>query len=195
MQTTTLSFGNMHNHGELMANMLRARHESFIQLNKWDLPEVDGMEFDQYDTPASRWIAVHDLGEVLAGIRLTPTTHRCGIYTYMIRDAQNGLLDEIPADLLYEKAPVASHIWESSRIFISHKVPAKLRFRVQINLVNEMVIAARELGASSILGLVPEHGPRWGRRIGQDAEVAGPVMNIDGESSRCIRVNLQSKMH
>jgi hypothetical protein len=59
MQVTTLSFGNMHNHGELFSNMLRARHETFIQQNKWDLPEADGMEFDQYDTPASRWIAVH----------------------------------------------------------------------------------------------------------------------------------------
>ncbi|MGB1208430.1 MAG: hydroxymethylglutaryl-CoA lyase, partial [Paracoccaceae bacterium] len=34
----------------------------------WDLPEAEDMEFDQYDTPQSRWIAIHDLGEVLAGI-------------------------------------------------------------------------------------------------------------------------------
>lgn len=195
MQSTTLSFANMHNHGELMANLLRARHESFIQLNNWDLPEVDGMEFDQYDTPASRWIAVHDMGQVLAGIRLTPTTHRCGIYTYMIRDAQLGLLDTIPANLLYEPAPVSSHIWESSRIFISHKVPANLRFRVQLNLINQMVIAAREVGASSILGLVPANGARWGRRIGQDVDHAGPVLDIGGEKNRCIRVNVADKLH
>ncbi len=93
MQTTTLSFRNMHVHGELFTDILRARRESFIVQRKWDLPEVDGMEFDQYDTPQSRWIAVHHLGDVLAGIRLTPTTARCGIYTYMIRDAQLGLLE------------------------------------------------------------------------------------------------------
>jgi N-acyl-L-homoserine lactone synthetase len=97
MQVTTLSFGNMHNHGELFSNMFRARHETFIQQNKWDLPEADGMEYDQYDTPASRWIAVHEFGHVLAGVRLTPTTARCGIYSYMIRDAQRGLLDSIPS--------------------------------------------------------------------------------------------------
>ncbi len=195
MQATTLSFGNMHNHGELLANMLRARHETFIQNAKWDLPEVDGMEFDQYDTPASRWIAVHEFGEVLAGVRLTPTTHRCGIYTYMIRDAQKGLLDTIPQDLLYEEAPVSSHIWESSRIFVSHKVPAKLRMRVQLNLITQMVTTAREMGASEILGLIPENGPRWGRRVGLDIDVIGPVMNIGGETSRCIRINLRSKLH
>ena len=58
MQTTTLSFANMHNHGELFANMLRARRELFIVHNRWKLPEALGMEYDQYDTPASRWIAV-----------------------------------------------------------------------------------------------------------------------------------------
>lgn len=195
MQTTTLSFDNIHNHGVLFANMLRARHETFIQQAKWDLPEANGMEFDQYDTPASRWIAVHEFGEVLAGVRLTPTTHRCGIYTYMIRDAQRGLLESIPSNLLYEEAPVASHIWESSRIFVSQKVPAKLRFRVQLSLISEMTNTARELGASSILGLIPEAGPRWGRRVGLDIDPIGPVLEIDGVRDRCIRINLQSKLH
>lgn len=195
MQSTTLSFHNMHNHGVLLTNLFRARHESFIEHNKWDLPNVDGMEFDQYDTPASRWIAVHDQEEVLAGIRLTPTTHRCGIYTYMIRDAQLGLLDTIPDNLLYDKAPVAPHIWESSRIFVSRKVPANKRMRVQMQLVANMVTAAREVGASTLLGLVPANGLRWGRRIGQDAQVAGPIMTIDGSDSRCIWINIQNKMH
>ena len=47
MLTTTLSFENLHNHGELFANMLRARRELFIEQNKWDLPEALGMEYDQ----------------------------------------------------------------------------------------------------------------------------------------------------
>lgn len=197
MQVTTLSFDNMHNHGALFPNMLRARHETFIKNAKWDLPEADGMEYDQYDTPASRWIAVHEFGEVLAGVRLTPTTARCGIYSYMIRDAQRGLLEDIPSNLLYEEAPVASHIWESSRIFVSQKVPAKLRLRVQMNLIGEMCRSARDLGASAVLGLIPENGPRWGRRVGLDITVSGPVLKFgDGTTpSRCITINLASKFH
>ena len=66
MQVTTLSFENMHNHGELFANMLRARFKTFVERNRWDLPVADGMEYDQYDTPASRWVAVHEFGQVLA---------------------------------------------------------------------------------------------------------------------------------
>jgi N-acyl-L-homoserine lactone synthetase len=46
MQATTLSFDNIHKHGDLFANMLRARHRTFIERNNWDLPQADGMEFD-----------------------------------------------------------------------------------------------------------------------------------------------------
>lgn len=195
MQVTTLSFHNMHRHGDLFANILRARHKTFIERNNWDLPEADGMEFDQYDTPLSRWVAVHEFGQVLAGVRLTPTTARCGIYSYMIRDAQLGLLDTIPSNLLFEEAPVASHIWESSRVFVSDSVPSKLRLRVQIELIQEMVRSARDLGATSVLGLIPEHSPRLARRTGIDCVPAGPVLDFDGSRSVCVNISMASKLH
>lgn len=196
MQVTTLSFENMHNHGELFANMLRARHRTFIEGRNWDLPQADGMEFDQYDTPASRWVAVHEFGRVLAGVRLTPTTARCGIYSYMIRDAQLGLLDSIPSDLLWDEAPVADHVWESSRVFVSDGVPAKLRLRVQIELIGEMVRSARSLGATSLLGIVPEHSPRLARRTGIDCVPAGPVIGTDdGDRSICVNISMATKLH
>jgi N-acyl-L-homoserine lactone synthetase len=195
MEVTTLSYENLHNHGELFANMFRARHRAFIQQNKWDLPEANGMEFDQYDTPASRWLAVHENGEVLAGIRLTPTTHRCGIYTYMIRDAQKGLLEGIPRHLLDAPAPVSEHIWESSRVFVSEQVPASQRLRVQLQLRHEMVISARALGATSVLGLIPEASRRIGRRVGLDCEPAGPIMDIGGLDCVCVTIKMSANLH
>ncbi len=195
MEVTTLSYDNLHKHGELFANMFRARHRAFIQQNRWNLPEANGMEFDQYDTPASRWLAVHQNGEVLAGIRLTPTTHRCGIYSYMIRDAQKGLLESIPTNLLNFEAPVASHIWESSRVFVSDSVPASMRLRVQLQLRHEMVISARALGATTVLGLIPESSRRLGRRVGLECEPAGPLLDFDGVECVCVTINMSSKLH
>jgi len=195
MEVTTLSYENLHNHGELFANMFRARHRTFIVQNHWNLPEANGMEFDQYDTPASRWVVVHQLGEVLAGVRLTPTTHRCGIYSYMIRDAQNGLLETIPAHLLFDPAPVDPQIWESSRVFVAEDVPANQRLMVQMQLIHEMVISARALGATSVLGMIPEHSPRLARRVGLDCIPAGPVMDIGGMRSVCVTINMATKMH
>lgn len=195
MEATTLSYDNLHHHGELFANVFRARHRSFIQHNKWDLPQSNGMEFDQYDTPASRWVAVHEGGVVLAGVRLTPTTHRCGIYSYMIRDAQRGLLETIPPNLLFGKAPVDEHIWESSRVFVSETVPARLRLRVQMQLHHEMVAAALKLGAGSLIGMIPEHSPRLVRRVGLDCQPAGPVLDIGGERSVCVTIRMVTRMH
>lgn len=195
LTTTTLSFANFHDHGALFANILKARRESFIVHRKWDLPEADGMEFDQYDTPQSRWIAVHDLGRVLAGIRLTPTTARCGIYSYMIRDAQLGLLDSIPSDLLYDPAPVAPHVWEASRVFIAQDVPAAARARVQADLMAEMVRSARDNGATQILGLCPRVWMRWMRRLGYETDHVGPCLDIGGSPNQAIRMKLGASLH
>ncbi|WP_212523666.1 acyl-homoserine-lactone synthase [Actibacterium sp. MT2.3-13A] len=196
MLTTTLSFENLHNHGELFANMLRARRELFIVHNKWDLPEALGMEYDQYDTPASRWVVVHDeLGRVLAGNRLTPTTAKCGIYTYMIRDAQLGLLDTIPSHLLYDEAPVSETVWESSRLFVSHDVPAGIRRRVHAQLVSELAKAARNLGARQCLTLLNANWPRWAGRVGVDMTAMGPVMEIDGINNQVVSMNFADNLH
>ncbi|MEE9428488.1 MAG: acyl-homoserine-lactone synthase [Paracoccaceae bacterium] len=196
MQTTTLSFENLHNHGELFANMFRARRELFIVQNKWDLPEAMGMEYDQYDTPASRWVVVHDdLGQVLAGNRLTPSTARCGIYSYMIRDAQRGLLDTIPANLLYEEAPIGETVWESSRLFVSHDVPAKIRRRVHAQLVSALASAARDVGATQCLTLLNANWPRWAGRVGVDMSAMGPVLEIDGVDNQVVSMNFASNLH
>lgn len=195
MISTTLSFENLHAHGELFANVFRARRQSFIVQQNWDLPESLGMEFDQYDTPASRWIAVHDHGEVLGGMRLTPTTARCGIYSYMIRDAQRGLIDTIPHNLLYEDAPVADNIWESTRVFVSHKAPMSIRRRIHAMMVREMVKAARENGASGIIALTAGNWERWYGRCGLKARAVGPMLTIDDGEFQCVMIDVTYNAH
>ena len=54
IKSTTLSFSNMHQYGDLFVNLLKARKSIFIDRLHWSLPEAEGMEFDQYDTPLSR---------------------------------------------------------------------------------------------------------------------------------------------
>ncbi|WP_380056572.1 acyl-homoserine-lactone synthase [Falsihalocynthiibacter sp. SS001] len=195
MQTTTLSFENMHHHGELFANLFRARKQSFIVQKNWDLPEAMGMEYDQYDTPASRWIAIHEYGEVYAGMRLTPTNAQCGIYSYMIRDAQRGLLGTIPQDLLYDEAPVDPNVWESTRVFVSHSTPQRIRRRVHAYMVMAMLKSARELGATRLVALTAANWPRWFGRCGLEAEAAGRTMFIGDGDYQCVNINLSSKLH
>lgn len=196
MQTTTLSYSNLHNHGELFANVFRARKQSFIIQKNWDLPQTDDMEFDQYDTPFSRWVAIHDFDRVLAGVRLTPTTARCGMYSYMIRDAQLGLLGgSIPQDLLDDVAPVEPGTWEASRLFVDHSTPQAQRRSVHKHLLQEMTASARALGAVKLVALVAATWPRWLLPTGLDVQGLGRVMWIDDGYFQCVSINLATKMH
>lgn len=184
MRSTTLSFSNMHQFGDLFVSLLKARKKTFIDRLHWSLPEAEGMEFDQYDTPLSRWIVVHEFGEILAGIRLTPTTARCGVYSYMLRDAQKGMLESIPTDVLFFKAPVNPRIWEASRLFVSTDVPAHRRLAVQAALMGQMSETARAHGATHVIGIVPAVWSRWLRRLDLSAVPVGPKFSIDDINSQ-----------
>jgi acyl homoserine lactone synthase len=189
VRASVLSFLNMHVYGDLLVNFLRARKKTFIDRLNWSLPEADGMEFDQYDTPVCRWIVIHEFGEILGGIRMSPTTARCGIYSYMLRDAQKGLLEEIPTDVLFFEAPVSKSIWEASRLFISEHVPSHRRLQVQSVLMETLSRSALELGASQVIGIVPAVWSRWLRRLDLDAVPVGPKFSIDGTISQAALFN------
>lgn len=196
MQSTTLSFANLHQHGELFANILRARRESFIIRNRWELPETMGMEYDQYDTPQSRWLAVYDqAGAVLAGVRLTPTTARCGIYSYMIRDAQRGLLESIPEDLLYQPAPQDAGTWEVTRGFVAHDLPAGMRNKVRLRLVTQMLRASREEGITRMIALLPSNWHRWAARCNLQMDAAGRNMNMGGIDYQAVWIDFSAHLH
>lgn len=195
MLTTTLSFENMHQHGELMVNLLKARKRSFDERTNWDMPEVAGMEYDQYDTPASSWIAVHEGDRVLAGVRLMPTTTRCGMFSYMIRDAQKGMLASVPRDLLFDEAPVDPQIFEASRVFVAQDVPAQQRTEVQSRLMQNLIRDTKARGGRQLLGLVPAVWPRWIRRLGLLAEAAGPIKLVDGAPVQVARMDLKQTRH
>jgi acyl homoserine lactone synthase len=184
VKTTTLSFSNLHQYGDLFVSLLKARKKTFIDRLHWSLPEAEGMEFDQYDTPLSRWIVVHEFGEILAGIRLTPTTARCGVYSYMLRDAQKGLLDGIPTDVLFFEAPVNPRIWEASRLFVSPEVPAHRRLAVQAALMQQLSLSSRSYGATHVIGIVPAVWSRWLRRLDLSAVPVGPKFSIDDTVSQ-----------
>lgn len=196
MHATTLSFANFHNHGELFSNILRARRDSFIRRRAWNLPEAMGMEFDQYDTPQARWLAVHDEGgRVLAGCRLMPTTARCGVYSYMIRDAQDGMFETIPSDLLFDRAPVDPGIWEVTRGFVADDLAGARRSAVRLRLVLEMHRACQQEGIRRMLALLPVGWHRWAARCKLVMEPAGREMDMGGVIYQAVWIDFALRRH
>ena len=196
MYGTTLSFANMHNHGGLFANILDARREAYHSGRNWNLPETMGIEFDHYDTPVSRWLSVHNTaGDLLAGARLTPTTAQSGIFSYLLRDAQRGLLDEMPTDLLYEDAPIESGVWEVTRGFFVHEVAQDLRPEVLDTLVSQAASAARDEGIRKVLALLPAAWEPFQPRIALPMTAAGPVVSIGENQSQAVWIDFTSQLH
>ena len=192
IMATTISVTNQHRFGELSVDFLRARKRVFIDHKKWDLPNTDGMEFDQYDTPQSSAVVVHEFGRVLGGVRLLPTTAYCGCYTYMLKDAQRGMLQDIPETVLYEEAPVAPHVIEATRLFITPDVSAERRILVQTKLMQAMASSANAQGAKFVIGIVPAIFQRWMTRLGFSAVPMGPKLNISGDNTQAAIMNVSS---
>ncbi len=186
VSTVSISFRTIHEHGTLLTKYLEARKHIFLDDLGWHVSEADGMEFDQYDTPQARWVILHQFGEVIAGVRMLPTTAACGIYSYMLRDAQLGLLADIPTDILFFEAPVEHNVWEASRFFIVDSVPAAHRAAVQRQLFKGMSDVAAENGALHVLGIVPAIWARWARRLGVEATPIGARFSIDGFYSQSV---------
>lgn len=191
IRATTLSFSNMNDYGDLLVSFLRARKETFIDRLGWHLPQTEGMEFDQYDTPYCRWVVIHEFGEVLGGVRLIPTTARCGVYSYMLMDAQKGILENIPTDVLFFPAPREDRIWEASRLFIANTVPAHRRHMIQTTLMDHLSRSARALGAMHVIGIVPAVWSRWLRRLDLGAVPVGPRFSIEGTASQAALFNVE----
>ena len=78
---------------------------------------------------------------------MTPTTAKCGIYTYMIRDAQLGLLGSIPLRNFCTKRPRSALLFGRQVAFIvGHNVPSKLRRGVQARLMDSIGNVLMALG-------------------------------------------------
>ncbi|MEM7321241.1 MAG: acyl-homoserine-lactone synthase [Pseudomonadota bacterium] len=194
ISATTMNFRNLHEHGTLLTKYMEARKTIFLDRLNWHVCETDGMEFDQYDTPACRWLALHEFGEILGGVRLLPTTAKCGIYTYMLKDAKRGILEDLPTDVLFLEPPVDPTVWEATRFFITDRVPAARRSAVQQKLFNSMATTAVEHGATHILGIVPSVWSRWARRLNVGATPIGAKFLIGDTWSQSVLFNTNNTL-
>lgn len=105
---------------DLVTKYLRLRKEVFIDRLDWPLYEIEGMEFEQYDTVNAVYVIAHSGSDVLGGARLLRTTQKVGMgritYSYMIRDACRNILPGLPSDLCADEPPSDPLIWELTRL-------------------------------------------------------------------------------
>ena len=81
---------NIHLFGPAFHSQFRLRYRAFIERQDYDVRIYNGMEYDQYDTPASHYLVYHTEGGQALGVsRLTPTTQGC-----MLKDLWPGMVED-----------------------------------------------------------------------------------------------------
>jgi N-acyl-L-homoserine lactone synthetase len=173
-----VSCENLHEFGHIFHSQFRLRHASFVERQQYDVSVYEGMEFDQYDTPASRYLVYHTPeGRALGVSRLSPTSVSC-----MLKD----LWPELVEDRTLLNSPA---IWEGTRYCIDKDVAPGLRQTI----IHEMACAYLEfglkLGLQKIIGLMPTYIYRSVfERPGIQMEYLGPVQLIGRHKCRAVAI-------
>lgn len=164
-----LNIETAHRFGDALPILLKLRFNEFVERLDYKVPTYNGMEYDQYDTPAAVYIAWRDAdGRIAAGSRISPT-HR----PYMIKDLW-------PQSVQYQELPCTPRVWEITRFFVDRSLNEEQRIRAHAEILCAYLEFALKNGIRSYIGTAP---PRlWKHTLikyGWPVEFLGPVTIID----------------
>jgi N-acyl-L-homoserine lactone synthetase len=139
-----ISIENMHEYGDILPSMLKLRYKEFKERQSYDIPTFKGMEYDTYDTPATVYMVWRDNDNIVRGCsRMAPTDR-----AYMINDLWPDLVTKLPL-------PHQVDIWESSRFCIDSELPAAMRQRVKLEILQAKIEYSLAIGVKGMIGVMP----------------------------------------
>ncbi|MDD3020699.1 MAG: acyl-homoserine-lactone synthase [Alphaproteobacteria bacterium] len=140
-----VTYNNLGKYSKLFQSQFRLRHEAFIERQGYEVKTYEGMEYDQYDTPATVYlIYADDAEEEALGIsRFMPTEQGC-------------MLADLWPELVKDKSILgAKDIWESTRFAIKRDLPPETRRRICHELCSAHIEFGLENDIAMIIGLMP----------------------------------------
>lgn len=184
MENITFQLSDLHHHGAAYFDYLRLRKRFFVDELGWDIPHDDEMEMDQYDNPKAHYSLVLKNGRVVGGARTMATDITWGQHTYMLRDAYEGKLGDIPADVMPGMI-ARPDVWECTRLVVSDELTTQSdRSYCLWLIVNGLVHEAELSGARELISLSPLSLTRALRQLGFDARRIGEPYKNDGDGRR-----------
>ena len=174
----------------LMRQFFQLRKRVFIQGMGWDLPTTDLGEVDQYDRKNAHYVISEKNGDIVGGMRLIPTTNAFfdaegRRSTYMIKDAYDGRLPNMPRDLIASTPPVDKSIWEVTRV-ITAKEPHNLK-----SLIGAACRFLVTKNAKHILYHTRPSASRLGKIWGYEVAAMGPSVAIGGINFQVNKVTVK----
>lgn len=181
METIVCDWSNIHQHGPIWFEHLKVRKRAFVDEQGWDVPHTDEVEWDQYDTPLTKYVITHEAGRVLAASRVLPCSYAGPSFSYMIRDATLGRLPSIPPGILPDACTSATS-FEATRFTVDPDLPRRTRVDALRKNAIDLMTHCERAGANRVFALMPPGFVAWLRRAGLNAHPAGPVTeNSKGE--------------
>jgi len=152
---------------ELLAGVFRLRYDVFVKEKHWDIKSYNGLEFDQFDTEHTIYLAeLDDNGAVIATVRMNPTD-------------KPTLFSEVFADMCHGGPPNCPTTWELTRGAIAKNVRKTVHFgKIECATIE----AALLWGVTKACGIFGVDLLMKKMRTGLDAKPIGQPRMIDGES-------------
>ena len=181
MRTVIINGFNRNNMCEITRAFFELRKRLFVDEMGWDIPNDGHIECDQYDHEESTYCIILDKNKVVAGARILPTTRNRDGWSYMIKDACEGKIAQIPSNLV-ELPPIQIGTYEITRFTVDPTFDADYRNEVlrELSLSSYQTVAT--LGGQYAIALMSPFFLRWFKQIGIAVEKLGPV--VKGEESR-----------
>ena len=143
MTVLIVSWETAHLHGEAWISQHRLRHQIFVGRQSWNIPTYNSLEYDQFDTPAAKYVLwLDNAGQARGVTRLLPTTR-----PYMIKS--------LWPELLQQKLPETETIWEATRFGCDRSLEPATRRRVVAELICGCLEFGLANGIRQYLGLMP----------------------------------------
>lgn len=170
--------GNAHEFGPAFHSQFRLRHEGFVERQQYDVSVYDGMEFDRYDTPASRYLVYHTpAGRALGVSRLTPTRVSC-------------MLADLWPDMVEDQSLLRSEVvWEGTRYCVDRDIAPEVRQRIVYEMACAYLEFGLQFGLEKIIGVMPTYIYRSVfERPGIEMEYLGAVRELGRHKCRAVAI-------
>jgi len=153
-----------------LESQFRLRQRVFIERQNYAVPSWKGMEFDQFDTPATQYFVWRDeAGEARGVARLVPTS-----LSYMLKEIWPEKITDI-------EEPPSEKVWEITRFGVDSDLSPKLRNQIVKELVCALLEYATTHGIEQYIGLTAVMVIRSVFvRNGWKPTALGPVWREDG---------------
>jgi N-acyl-L-homoserine lactone synthetase len=171
----SFSIATAHLYQDAFASQARLRHDVFVMRRGLDHSSYEGLEFDEFDTPAAMYLVWRDDERVVRGLaRMLPTTRPYMLQTYWPHLVASGRL------------PSSAGIFEVTRVCVDKSVEPNLRRKIFPELLCAIQEELRSIGGIGMVGVTREH--LLSHFIRDGIEWLGPGDKIEGEIERAFFV-------